>query len=86
VIEFPADAEQQLHDRARHYLKKERFEALRNLRKAVGDAAPPPSPQLAQHRRFWLEVGRYGFADRTAPTLAVIAVFFETANIPKRFQ
>ena len=97
MIELTEDAEQQVYALQQHYLKKERFEAARNLRAALFDVsnrierdpaaglpAPTPYPQLARHRRLWRKEGRYWFAYRTTPTLAITAVFYDTANIPKR--
>jgi hypothetical protein len=46
--------------------------------------APRPYPELVQPGRLWLKAGRYWIAYRTHPTPAIVAVFFETANIPGR--
>ena len=84
-------------DRKMLYRDVGRPEALRGLAAALetawqaitttpraGLAAPRPYPQLAQPGRFWLKSGRYWIAYRTQPTTGIVAVFFETANIPDR--
>lgn len=50
----------------------------------AGLPAPRPYKQLAQPGRVWLKSGRYWIGYRTQPTTAIVAVFFETANIPGR--
>ena len=80
-----------------YYEEHDRPEAARALRNAVtaawekiatspgaGLPAPRPYPQLAQPGRAWLKSGRYWIGYRTQPTTAIVAVFFETANIPGR--
>ncbi|HEX4366898.1 MAG TPA: hypothetical protein VH023_08725 [Rhodopila sp.] len=46
--------------------------------------APRPYPALARPDREWVKAGRYWIAYRTRPRVLIIAVFFETANIPDR--
>ena len=87
------------HVRALHayYEEHDRPEAARALRNALtaawekittspgaGLPAPRPYPGLAQPGRAWLKFGRYWIGYRTQPTTAIVAVFFETANIPGR--
>jgi plasmid stabilization system protein ParE len=80
-----------------YYEQHDRPEAARALRKALtaawekiittpetGLPAPRPYPRLAQPGRAWLKSGRYWIGYRTQPTSAIVAVFFETANIPGR--
>jgi plasmid stabilization system protein ParE len=91
--------EAQRHVRAlyAYYEERERPEAARDLRNALtaawekistspgaGLPAPRSYQQLAQPGRAWLKAGRYWIAYRTQPTTAIVAVFFETANIPGR--
>ena len=97
MIEFTSKAERQLDGLRQHYLTLARAEALRNLEAAIFEAAaeiernpaaglpnPRPYPQLARQRRLWLKAGRYWFTYRTAPTVAITGVYYESANIPKR--
>jgi plasmid stabilization system protein ParE len=80
-----------------YHEERDRPEAARALRDALtvtwekiitspgaGLPAPRPYPQLAESGRAWLKSGRYWIAYRTQPTTAIVAVFFETANIPGR--
>jgi len=80
-----------------YYEERDRPEATRALRNALNAAwekittspgaglpAPRPYKQLAEPGRTWLKLGRYWIAYRTQPTTAIVAVFFETANIPGR--
>ena len=82
-----------------YYEERDRPEAARGLRNALNAAwekiptspeaalpAPRPYKQLVEPGRTWLKVGRYWIAYRTQPTTAIVAVFFETANIPGRVQ
>ena len=50
----------------------------------AGLSAPRPYPALAQKGRAWIKAGRYWIAYRTKPRLLIVAVFYETANIPGR--
>ena len=80
-----------------YYEEHDRPEAARALRNALtaawekittspaaGLPAPRPYKQLAQPGRLWLKSGRYWIAYPTQPAAAIVAVFFETANIPGR--
>ena len=75
----------------------ERYEATDTLEAALHEAerkieanpgaglpAPRPYPQLVRPGVGWVKVGRYWVAYRTAPSLTIAAVFYETANIPGR--
>lgn len=81
------------------YREKERPEALRNLERAMLDAeqkitgapeaglpAPRPYPRLRQEGTLWIKSGRYWFAYRPEPTPIILAIFFETADIPARLK
>lgn len=81
----------------RHYRELRRPEAIRALAAALESAwraitskpeaglqAPRPYPALARPGHAWVKAGRYWIAYRTKPRLIIIAVFFETANIPDR--
>ena len=77
--------------------ERDRPEASRALRNALtaawetmatspakGHPAPGPYKHLVQPGRLWVKSGRYWIAYRTGPAPAIVAVFFETANIPGR--
>jgi hypothetical protein len=51
---------------------------------ATGLPAPRPYPQLARPGQAWVKAGRYWIAYRRRPRLVIAAVFFDTANFPKR--
>jgi plasmid stabilization system protein ParE len=97
LIGFTAKAQRQIQALRRHYDSLGRTEATRNLiaamqeaaerieaDPAVGLPAPRPYPELARPRRAWVKAGRYWVLYRTTTPPVVIAVFFETANIPGR--
>jgi hypothetical protein len=97
LIELTTVAERHLHELELHYVAKERYEALRNLRAALvvagdkieqdpnsGLPAPAPYRHLARSGRLWVKAGRYWFTYTTTPQLAIIGIFYESANIPKR--
>jgi plasmid stabilization system protein ParE len=80
-----------------YYEERDRPAAARALRNALiaareqitaspgaGLPAPRPYKRLAQPGRAWLKSGRYWIGYRTQPATAIVAVFFETANIPGR--
>lgn len=79
-----------------HYASLDRDEAVLNLAAALTEAgdkiernpaaglpAPRPYPQLARPGRRWLFVRRYWIAYEMSP-LRIVAVFYDTADIPKR--
>jgi plasmid stabilization system protein ParE len=97
VIELSPQATAQIAQLEDHYDQIGRPEAIRNLANALAEAsdrierdpaaglpAPRPYPQLARPGRIWMKAGRYWIAYRRSPRLAIVAVFYETANIPKR--
>jgi plasmid stabilization system protein ParE len=97
LIVLSPHAGRQVRELQRHYHDLGRPEAIRGLAASLetawraitttpqaGLAAPRPHPQLAQPGRLWLKSGRYWIAYRTEPRIAIVAVFFETANIPGR--
>jgi hypothetical protein len=51
---------------------------------AAGLAAPRPYPHLAEQGRAWVKAGRYWVAYSTTQPSVIVAVFYETANIPGR--
>ena len=52
---------------------------------AKGLPAPRPYPWLARAGQAWVKSGPYWIGYRQQPRLTIIAVFFETADIPGRF-
>jgi plasmid stabilization system protein ParE len=97
VIRLSRDAEQQLAALLRHYTRRGRPEAKRNLIAAIDDAAarierdpaaglraPRPYPRLARPGRAWIKVGRYWITYSTTSPPVILGVFYATANIPRR--
>ena len=99
MIVLTPRAGRQVRALRRHYEERERPEAIRNLVVALQDAwqqitadpaagLPAPRPYkdqgIARSGRAWVQAGRYWIAYRTRPPLAIVAVFYETANIPGR--
>lgn len=90
------EAEAQLDALLAHYERIGRPEAIYNLIGAVEEAferiknepaagldAPRPYPALARFGFRWIKAGSYWFA-YTDTEAVVTAIFYETANIPKR--
>ena len=46
--------------------------------------APGPYPELAQDGRRWIKEGRYWFRYSVTMPPVIVAVFFETADLPGR--
>lgn len=47
-------------------------------------AEPRPYPNIAQPGRSWVQSGRYWIAYVTRPSLAIVAVLYDAADIPRR--
>jgi plasmid stabilization system protein ParE len=97
LIGYTGEALQQVRAFRRHYETLARDAAIRALDRALSDSeakierapgtglpAPRPYPQLARPGWAWIKSGRYWVAYRTEPDPVIVAVFFETANIPGR--
>jgi plasmid stabilization system protein ParE len=97
LIVFTPRAGRQVRELQEHCEDRGRPEASRALAAALesawqtittkpeaGLAAPRPYPALARRGRAWVKAGRYWVAYRTTQPPAIVAVFFETANIPGR--
>lgn len=97
MIPYTRRAARQVDDLISHYTELNRLEAMSNLLIAlqnasalieknptIGVPAPRPYPFLARQGRFWIKSGRYWVGYRCKPTLAIFAVFYDTANIPRR--
>jgi plasmid stabilization system protein ParE len=97
LIEYAPRATQQIAALLQHYEQLQRdaaanalLAALRDAERRIGSnpaaglAAPRPYPALARPGRVWIKAGRYWIAYRAKPRLVIVAVFFDTANIPGR--
>ena len=94
---YSPGAQRQIIDLQRHYSALRRPEALRNLDRALREAeqriernplgglpAPRPYPDLTRPGRRWVKAGPYWIAYSTTDPAVILAVFYETANIPGR--
>jgi len=97
LVEYLPGALRQVDDLLRHYEDRQRDGAARALLVALqaaerrideqpdaGLPAPRPYKQLAQPGRLWLKSGRYWVAYSTTQPPVIVAVFYETADIPRR--
>jgi len=97
LIGLSRTAEQHLADLISHYVHLGRVDA-ENLLAAVVEAAaaiaknpgcgvpaPRPYKSLVRSGIAWVKSRRYWVAYSVKPPPEIIAVFFETANIPRRF-
>jgi plasmid stabilization system protein ParE len=97
LIEYTPRAIRQIGALVRHYEDRHRPEAIRSLFVALdaaerriesnpsaGLAAPRPYPQVARKGRVWVKAGRYWVVYSTAQPPVIVAVFYETANIPRQ--
>lgn len=98
MIPFTRRAARHVDDLIAYYLDHERPEAARNLLDALTDAsnriegapdsglpAPRPYPQLMRPNLLWLKEQRYWVGYRRTPSIVIVAVFYEAADIPRRF-
>ncbi len=95
---YAAEARRQIAELQDHYERLQRSEAAIALQVALrtaerqietrpekGLASPRPYPALARPGQAWMKSGRYWIAyDRTVPPV-ILAVFYDTADIPGRF-
>ena len=97
MVALGAKAARQVEQLRSHFEENGRPEATRNLILALqrardrigqdphaGLAAPRPYPSLAHPGERWIKEGRYWFTHTLASPPMIIAVFFETADIPGR--
>jgi plasmid stabilization system protein ParE len=97
LIEYTPRAIRQIGTLVQHYEDRHRPEAIRALFVALdaaerrietnpsaGLAAPRPYPQVARRGRAWVKAGRYWIVYNTTPPPVIVAVFYETADIPRR--
>ena len=97
MIPFSRRAERQLAALLAYYEDQDRPEAQSSLISAMNEAskriqakpgaritAPRPYPTLAQPGRAWIKAGRYWVLYRTEHPITILAVFYDTADIPGR--
>ena len=98
MIALTPEASSQIDAFERHYVERQRPQALRNLGHALAEASlvilnapqrglasPRPYPELANLELLWLKRGRYWIAyDPVGPIIA--GVFFDTDDIPSRVR
>ncbi len=97
MIVLTPRAGRQVRELRQYYEDLERPEATRALvsaletawqaittNPAAGLPAPRPYPHLARRGRAWVKTGRYWVAYSTVQRPVIVAVFYETANIPGR--
>jgi plasmid stabilization system protein ParE len=97
LIEYTPRAVRQIGTLIQHYEDLRRPAAIRALfaaldtaerkiesQPSVGLAAPRPYPQVARSGRSWVKAGRYWVAYSTTRPPVIVAIFYETANIPRR--
>jgi plasmid stabilization system protein ParE len=97
LIALSRRAEREVAALRRHFEKRGRPEAvvtpIAALRAVSSDienqtalrlAAPRPYPELARPGRAWTTSGRYWVAYRTGPHPLIVAVFYDSADIPSR--
>ena len=97
MISISPRARRDIRELQRHFLDKGRPEAVENLLAAVreasgiigrdqdaGIASPRPYPQLERRRIAWVKVHRYWIGYRQDPKPTIAAVFYDTADIPRR--
>jgi plasmid stabilization system protein ParE len=97
LIEYTPRAIRQIGTLVQHYEDRRRPEAIRALFAALdaaerriesnpsaGLVAPRPYPQVARKGRAWVKAGRYWVVYSKAQPPVIVAVFYETADIPRR--
>ena len=97
MLEYTPEATRQVDTLLRHYEERQRDAAARALLAALHDAerrierdpavglpAPRPYPQVARPGRAWVKAGRYWVTYTITHPPVIVAVFYETANIPNR--
>ena len=97
MIEYAPRALRQIDALLLHYDERQRDGAAQALSRALAEAerriennpaaglrAPRPYPQLARPGVAWIKAGRYWIAYDLSSPPVIVAVFFETANIPDR--
>jgi len=94
---YAAKARQQIADLIDHYERKLRPEATLAISEALsiaerqiaarpetGLSAPRPYPSLASDGEAWIKAGRYWITYSTTRPPVILAVIYDTADIPGR--
>jgi plasmid stabilization system protein ParE len=97
LIPLSPRADSQLDRLIAHFERLARYEAVVSLNAALVEAsdritqqpegglpAPRPYPWISRPGLAWIKVGRYWIAYRRHPRLIIAAIFYDTANIPRR--
>jgi plasmid stabilization system protein ParE len=97
LISLTPKATRQVAELTAHYTRKQRPEALRNMRAALvavremierhpNDGHPFPSvyDDLVAPGRSWVQSGRYWVAYSPKDPPVIVGFFYETADIPTR--
>ena len=97
MISLTPKARRQVAALTADYMRKQRPEAIVNMRAALvgarnmierhpNDGKPFPSvyDELAQPGRSWIKSGRYWVAFSTIQPPVIVGFFYETADIPNR--
>jgi plasmid stabilization system protein ParE len=98
LIGLSRTAKRHVADLLAHYARLRRLNAGDNLLIALEEAAmeidrnpgcglpaPRPYPNLVRPGIGWVKARRYWIAYRLDPPHEIVGVFFETADIPRRF-
>ena len=94
---YSAEAVDQIDALRLHYIGKARIEAAQALDRALGQPEraitlqpeagspfPRPYPGLARIGRAWTKAGRYWISYSLTRPPVILAVFYETADLPGR--
>lgn len=94
MTEYAPRALRQIDALLLHYEEHQRDRAAQGLlteaehrietKPAEGLRAPRPYPRLARPGVAWIKSGRYWIAYTVSSPQVIVAVFFETADIPGR--
>ncbi len=97
MLGFSPEAARQVAELSAHYRRKERPEAVRNLRVALetasdrirrapdaGLTAPRPYPEVAHAGERWVKQGRYWLAYSLTDPPMFLAVVYDQADLPRR--
>ncbi len=99
MIAYSGEALVLIDELSAHYLRKGRIEAILSLEAALTEAeariesrpksglsAPRPYPELASDSELWILVRHYWVAYTPTDPPVILAVFHDSADIPRRFD
>jgi len=99
LIDYSAEALEQIRDLRADFERKRCIEAVRALILSLTEAeqqikrhpagglrAPRPYPERASLGRRWIKSDRYWVAYSASQPPVIISVFYDQANIPGRFK